>query len=39
MNSHSKLRWSTGLYYPVVIFSSYSQELEARIITELKTAR
>ena len=23
MNSHSKLRWSTGLYYPVVIFSSY----------------
>jgi len=23
MSSHSKLRWSTGLYYPVVIFSSY----------------
>ena len=23
MNSQSKLRWSTGLYYPVVIFSSY----------------
>ena len=23
MSSHSKLRWSTSLYYPVVIFSSY----------------
>lgn len=23
MSSRSKLRWSTGLYYPVVIFSSY----------------
>jgi hypothetical protein len=23
MNYHSKLRWSIGLYYPVVIFSSY----------------
>jgi hypothetical protein len=23
MNPHSKLRWSTGFYYPVVIFGSY----------------